>query len=203
MLGMPTRVVIVQSTALFALAAVIGGIGPVTRRLADDSCATCATVSTSGLLKWTRTMPSDVPKACPISKPPVRPFETPSPYPAKTSPDRFWFGTVKLWTSLPADGTWRGLPHYTPSDPTFRQKLFFWREGYNRHTESSPHLIVTGRRLDASAPPLAADEANAGWQDDKEHPFMVTGVNFPSLGCWEVTGDYHGDKLTFVVWLAP
>jgi hypothetical protein len=43
--------------------------------------------------------------------------------------------------------------------------------------------------------------ANAGWQDDEEHPFMVTGVNFPTLGCWEVTGDYHGDNLTFVVWV--
>jgi hypothetical protein len=195
---MPTRVT-TQSTALVALAAVIVGIGPVTRRLADDRSAT---VSTNIPLKWTLTMPSDVPKTCPISKPPVRPFVPPSPYPAKTSPDSFWFGTVKLWTSLPADGTWRGLPHYTPSDPTFRQKLFFWRQGYSLRSELS-HLTVTGRRLDASAPPLAADEANAGWQDDKEHPFMVTGVNFPTLGCWEVTGDYHGDKLTFVVWVAP
>jgi hypothetical protein len=195
---MPTRVT-AQSTALVALAAVIVGIGPVTRRLADDRSAT---VSTNSPLKWTLTMPSDVPKTCPISKPPVRPFVPLSPYPAKTSPDSFWFGTVKLWTSLPVDGTWRSLPHYTPSDPTFRQKLFFWRQGYSLRSELS-HLTVTGRRLDASAPPLAADEANAGWQDDKEHPFMVTGVNFPTLGCWEVTGDYHGDKLTFVVWVAP
>ena len=195
---MPTRVT-VQSTALVALAAVIVGIGPVSRRLANDRSAT---VSTSSPLKWTRTMPSDAPKTCPISKPPVRPFVPPSPYLAKTSPGHFWFGTVKLWTSLPADGIWRGLPHYR-SDPTFRQKLFFWREGYNWRTESPPHLIVTGRRLDASAPPLAFACANAGWGDDKEHPFMVTGVNFPTLGCWEVTGDYDGDKLTFVVWLAP
>jgi len=48
--------------------------------------------------------------------------------------------------------------------------------------------MVTGRRLDASAPPLQADNANAGWQD-KQRPFIVTGVNFPTLGCWEVTGN--------------
>jgi hypothetical protein len=31
----------------------------------------------------------------------------------------------------------------------------------------------------------------------------VTGVNFPTLGCWELTADYQGDRLTFVVWVAP
>jgi len=151
-------------------------------------------MSANSPLKWTLTMPSDVPKPWPISKPPARPFVPPSPYPAKTSPDSFWFGMVKLWTRLSADGTWRGLPHHTPSDPKFRQKLFFWRQGYSLRSELPPHLTVTGRRLDASAPPLAAAEANAGWQDDEEHPFMVTGVNFPTLGCWEATGDYHGDN---------
>ena len=94
------------------------------------------------------------------------------------------------------------LTEYMPRDPTFRQKLFFWRQGYSLRSELRPHLTVTGRRLNASAPPLAADETNAGWQDDKEHPFMVTGVNFPTLGCWEITADYHGDKLKFVVWVA-
>jgi hypothetical protein len=199
MLRIPTRVT-VPSTALAALAAVIMGTGPVARRLADERSAI---ESTSSPLKSTHVMPRDVPKTCPISKPPVPPFLPPSPYPAKTGPDRLWFGTVKLWTNLPADGTWSGLPHYTPSDPTFRQKLLFWREGYNVRSELPPHLTVTGRRLDTTAPPLAADEANAGWQDDKEHPFIVTAINLPTLGCWEVTGDYHGDKLTFVVWVAP
>jgi hypothetical protein len=190
----------VQSTALVALAAVLVGLNPVAKRLADERSVTG---STSSPLESTHAMPSDVPKTCPISKPSVQPFVPPSPYPAKTSADFFWFGTVKLWTSLPTDGTWRGLPHYTPSDPTFRQKLLFWRQGYSLGLELPPHLTVTGRRLDATALPLAADRANAGWQDDKEHPFIVTGVNFPTLGCWEVTGEYHGDKLTFVVWVAP
>jgi hypothetical protein len=117
--------------------------------------------------------------------------------------DRAGFGTEKLWTHLPDKGAWNGLPHYSPGDPTFRQKIFFWHEGYNLRIESRPHLIVTGRRLDATAPPLVFGGASNGWTDDKEHPFMVTGVNFPTLGCWEVTGDYHGDKLTFVVWLGP
>jgi hypothetical protein len=92
------------------------------------------------------------------------------------------------------------LGHYTPDDPTFRQKLFFWRQGYKLSSESQPNLKVTGRRMDGFAPPLQSDRPNGSWQD-KRYPFIVTGVNFPTLGCWEVTAAYREGKLTFVVWL--
>jgi hypothetical protein len=32
---------------------------------------------------------------------------------------------------------------------------------------------------------------------------MLTGVYVPVPGCWEITGDYEEDKLTFVVWVVP
>jgi hypothetical protein len=32
---------------------------------------------------------------------------------------------------------------------------------------------------------------------------MLTGIDIPGVGCWEITGDYEGDKLTFVVWVVP
>jgi hypothetical protein len=191
----PTRVT-AQSTALVALAAVIVGLGPVSRRLANDRSVA---VSTDSPLKGTSTMPSDVPKSCPITKHPDPPFVPPPPYPTKTNPNSFWFGTGKLWTQLPNEGT-RKLGHYSPSDPTFRRVLFFWREGYNWRTEYRyrPRLTVTGRQLDATAPPLVFDCANTGWGEDKEHAFIVAGINLPTTGCWEITGNYSGDKLTFV-----
>ena len=30
---------------------------------------------------------------------------------------------------------------------------------------------------------------------------MLTGVYVPTPGCWEITGDYHRNKLSFVVWV--
>jgi hypothetical protein len=189
-----------MSSRATAAMIVLGGLGTLAECLAHQQSAA---VNASTSSQRTATTPSPVPKSCPITKPPVPPFVPPPPYPTKTDPNSFWFGTDKLWTHLPEGGTWSGLPHYTPSDPTFRQKLFFWREGYSWHTESRPRLIITGRRLDASAPPLVFDGAKAGWQQDQEHPFMVTGVNFPTLGCWELTANYQGDRLTFVVWVAP
>lgn len=146
--------------------------------------------------------PLDVPVTCPVTKPyQTNLFVPPSPYPAKAPAGSFWFGSDRLWTALPANGSWKGLPHYTPNDPTFRQKLFFGREGYDWQTEPQPRLQVTGKRLDSSTWPLQSDQANNGWiQPDQ--PFMVTGINFPTLGCWEITARYEDNELTFVVWVA-
>ena len=144
-------------------------------------------------------IPDNPPSACPITKPPAQPFIPPAPYPAKADPPCFWFGTEKLWTILSSDGTWRGLPHYTPGDPAFRQKLFWWRRGYDVRTEPQPKLTVTGMRLDSSAPPVfLADHASNGWQQE-DQPFIVVGINLPTLGCWKITGHYEHEELSFVV----
>jgi hypothetical protein len=144
-----------------------------------------------------------VPDSCPVTKP-LKQYVPPSPYPQTPSGDTFWFGSDHLWANLPADGTWKGLQHYKPSDPTFRQKLFLWRQFYDVHTEPQPELAVTGRRLDSYAPPLLADRTTNGWAQ-RDQPFMLVGINFPTLGCWEIkahyTGHYADDELTFVVWL--
>jgi hypothetical protein len=140
--------------------------------------------------------------SCPVTKPADQPFIPPAPYPAKPSARQFWFGTDRLWTALPLTGTWSGLPHYTPTDPTYRQKLAFWRQGYDPHSEPRPNLTVTGKRIDGRAGPLQSDgKGNGSWTKDDQ--FIMTGINFPTLGCWEITGHYETDELTFVIWVAP
>jgi len=94
------------------------------------------------------------------------------------------------------------LPHYTPDDPTFRQKLFFWRQGYSPHTGPQAKLTVTGRRIDSPAPPLLSDKTSNGSWTEQDQAFIVTGINFPTVGCWEITGHYENDELTFAVWVA-
>lgn len=143
-----------------------------------------------------------VPDTCPITKAGERPFVPPRPYPTKTPQGTFWFGTDRLWTPLREDGTWKGLGHYTPDDPTFRQKLFYWRQGYNWKAAPRPHLTVTGRRLDAPAPPLIMPDPASNAHSDEWKSFMVVVINLPTLGCWEITGNYENDKLTFIVWVA-
>jgi hypothetical protein len=142
-----------------------------------------------------------VPETCPVAKPADQPFVPPPPHPAKPGRGYYWFGTERLWTSLPEVGTWR-LGHYSPGDPTFRQKLFFWRQGYDPDTEPSPNLTVGGKRIDAHAGPLLTDGKGIGGST-RDDQFIVTGINFPTAGCWEITGRYENDELTVVIWVSP
>lgn len=138
------------------------------------------------------------PDSCPVTKASDRPFIPPLPYDAEPYPGGSWFGTDRLWIAPPPDGAWRGLGSYTPTNnPVFRQKIQWWRQGYDPRTEPKPKLKVTGKRLDAPALPLVAEVSNvSGFK-----PSMMVGMNFPTLGCWEITGQYEDDELTFFVWL--
>ena len=59
-------------------------------------------------------------------------------------------------------------------------------------------LEISGRRLDAQAPPLEADVPCC-------YPtrFQATGLYFPTEGCWEVRAKAADSVLLFVVWVEP
>lgn len=56
--------------------------------------------------------------------------------------------------------------------------------------------------IDAIAPPLKVSKATNAFAADIQSTMLV-GVDFPTLGCWEITGIYADAKLSFVVWVAP
>jgi hypothetical protein len=145
-------------------------------------------------------VPHDPPVTCPVTLPQDPLFTAPEPY-SPNSPfnSNFWYGSNALWTNLPKDGAWYGLPH-NPSGYT--QKMFWWREGYVWTEEPEPDLIVTGERLDALAPPLIVSRSTNAYADDIGSAMLV-GVDFPALGCWKVTANYADAELSFVVWVAP
>ena len=115
--------------------------------------------------------------------------------------NRFWHGTKELWTILPVGGTLRGLPIYNSETKGYREKVFWWREGYDILAEPKPKLVVTGRRLDAEGSFAISNATNAASSDIGSA--MLTGVDFPAYGCWEVTGHYNGHTLSFVVSVEP
>lgn len=152
--------------------------------------------------------PVVVPSSCPVTGQGDRPFVPPSKYQKKLGKDYFWYGTDRLWTYLPTSGTWAGLPHYSPKDPTFRQKITWLRDGLD-DADLRGKFKITGKRLDAFAPSLLSDPVSQVSRAVIEHgdvkglPFIMSGVNFPTVGCWEVTGHFEQDELTFVIWIAP
>lgn len=145
-------------------------------------------------------VPHDPPAICPITVPQDPPFTAPEPYsPNSPFDSNFWYGSHALWTDLPKDGIWYALPHNLEG---YTQKVFWWREGYIWNQEPQPNLIVTGERLDAPAPPLVVSQATNAYAADIGSAMLV-GVDFPTLGCWKITGKYADAELSFVVWVAP
>ena len=141
----------------------------------------------------------DQPGSCPVTVPQDPPFVPPAPYDALGFEGYFWFGSNSLWTSLPKDGVWAGLP-YNPGGYT--QKVFWWREGYVWDEEPEPNLVVTGERLDAKAPAFKVLQGTNAYASDIGSA-MLAGVDFPTLGCWKITGKYEDAELSFVVCVAP
>jgi hypothetical protein len=137
------------------------------------------------------------PGSCPTTRPPDPAFVPPAPYPPRppsVEDGKVWYGTDELWTWLRADGTW---PMAHDRHGLF-DKSFWWRQGYDWTTETTPRLRVTGRRLDGPAPTFTSSPATNGFEPSMG-AFMLVGLELPTGGCWELTGHYHGRSLRFVV----
>lgn len=140
---------------------------------------------------------------CPVTQPPKKTFAPPAPYPERTpADDIFWYGTDELWTSLPTDGTWWGLPYHTHEDGSghYVQKVVWWNKGYDWQSEPDPEFFLEARRLDGPAPTYESSEATNMYHPDYGSA-ILTGVEVPTLGCWEFTGSYLGHEMSFVVWV--
>jgi hypothetical protein len=95
------------------------------------------------------------------------------------------FGNASLGTFLPAAGA--VITKDRPDRSTLSVKWGWWRLVHGE-------LQISGRRLDADAPPMEAlipqGYGPIGFQSSR--------LIFPSTGCWSITGDLGGATLTFV-----
>jgi hypothetical protein len=142
------------------------------------------------------------PASCPVTVPPTPPFTPPGEHEMGENDNVFWFGTEKLWIVLRKSGDkWGWVPHALGHEHDLTAKIFWGSVDFDYRKEYPPQLRVTGRRLDGDAPPLLVDKVtNALFVP---HAAMLTGVWAPTPGCWEITGDYKGQNLSFVVWVYP
>src|SRR4051812_43791352 len=85
---------------------------------------------------------------CPVTQPTS--FVSPPGFPSLASTG-FPYGNARLWVHV-STSPWSGLPLW---DIGYRQKIVWFTEDYTwAPDKKAPPLSVTGRRLDASAPPL-------------------------------------------------
>jgi hypothetical protein len=73
-------------------------------------------------------------------------------------------------------------------DGSIDAKYGWWR------SRARPKLRISGRRLEAPAPPL-----RASIPDGYDRGFQATGIVFPTTGCWRVTGRVGTATLSFTV----
>ena len=101
------------------------------------------------------------------------------------------YGNGDLWVGgLWPHGVIDAGPSFVDHFGRVVMKFGWWRE-------VAGQLRITGRRLDASAPPVRSDIPNGYGSKG----FQATGVIFPTEGCWEVTGTVHGSSLSFVTFV--
>lgn len=100
------------------------------------------------------------------------------------------YGNDALWTNLWMWGEGEVLvpPSHVLPDGSFGPMKWAW------YRYTSGKIEVTGRRLDAPAPPLQ-DVTPDGYGN---RGFQVSGLIFPTEGCWEITGSIGNDQLRFV-----
>jgi len=156
-----------------------------------------------------------LPANCRVTLPADGRFTPPSPVPVGPAPagfhssielgvDQFWYGSEKSWTYLPTDGTWWGSNRSVPGDLAdfaYSDKLP-WFRFHPAFSEKDGPLIVTGKRLDGPAPSFTEKFISNAFPRDDDNAMIMGGVNIPSFGCWEITGHYKDQELSFTVWVA-
>lgn len=96
------------------------------------------------------------------------------------------------------DGIWDQLPHNSEG---YTQKLFWKFPGYNWIEEQTPDLDMYGQQLDGDGYFERSVPATNAFADSLYGSAILTGVDFPNTGCWQITGEYRDASLSFVVWV--
>src|ERR1700689_2000710 len=145
--------------------------------------------------------------SCPITEAPAPAFVPPAPFhTAYWGFNRgFLFGNNSLWTWV--DPATDIKPNSTGPRATYFFKLVYWLPGlsWDHAGERPSHLKVVARRLDDPAAPIVFTERTnkvglylTEAQKDADAALM-TGLELPTGGCWEVAAGYEGSRVTYVL----
>ncbi len=130
---------------------------------------------------------------CPVT----RPDDWPNPsVPMGLGDSHAWYGSNLLAAAIPRTGTWHGMGKAA----NYRNKFWWWREGFSGADEPKPDLEITALRLDGEHQRFVVRDATNGSGINGDWSAMLVGMEFPSDGCWELRGRYNQrEELVIVV----
>jgi hypothetical protein len=140
-------------------------------------------------------------QSCPVTRPPDPPFTPPAPYSPSAGSHEFLYGGPALWTIV-----------YPSWHIHSGGKLPFFHQGFDWKKGGRPRLTVVARRLDGEGPLVWNELASSGFMEGQSLAgmFIVTGIDIPSSGCWEIGAQYVDTSgvhtvahLDYTVWVEP
>lgn len=162
------------------------------------------TESELDLIQWSSDLDTTgaleaVPEWCPVTVPGDFAFSPLSQAPEGPPSvyDEVWYGSPQLWTMINPRGEvnskrWLG-----------GDRTFWWSESYS--PDDPGQITVTAEQLEGTAASVQVSEsAGTGF-----NPFMLTPthqsvthiwIELPEPGCWELTAEYKGASLSYVIW---
>lgn len=133
---------------------------------------------------------------CAVTEAPKQVFVPPPPFEASPEAGHFYFGSDDFWTILPENGTW-GTQH---DQPTYdRRKIAWFSRSFWWLSGQESQLKVQARKLDGSNISIHGGRATNGFLPNRQESFMLSSIEFPSTGCWEITAQFRGQELKFTV----
>lgn len=156
---------------------------------------TIAILVAGGLSAARAEEPAPIPDDCPVTLPTEPRYKPTPPHKDMLGTSMFLYGSDALFTQLYSDGRWRGIKASTGT----RNKSWWYRKDATWLNEYPYELAVTAKRLDADGPMLSFPRINNAIMG--EEVAMLLMLELPERGCWQVTGNYKGDALSFVVWV--
>jgi hypothetical protein len=126
-------------------------------------------------------------QSCPVS-PVIRDVAPPDPNADPVGPSNWYINDDRtIWAGpVPESGWPSGGTLYSGNVVVRGQKTYWVRPPGTK-------LLISGRRLDASAPP-----AEAHIPCCYDSAFQIVGLHFPTEGCWEVGARAGDSQLRFI-----
>jgi hypothetical protein len=139
-------------------------------------------------------------QSCPVTRPSDPPFVPPQPYSPSAGVNEFLYGSPALWTIV-----------YPGWHVHSGGKLPFFSQRFVANKRERPRLTVVARRVDGVGPLVWSGLTGRGEGKVLEEMFMVTGIDIPSPGCWEIGAQYVDTSrnvhtvhtLSYKVWVEP